>query len=104
MVSRYLIYLIMNATIPFFTPIRQVSLSPGSKVTIPDISWQGFKLILQELGENLGKTTYTKKKISLISNAVLKPMVLLFLKKVINRKSDKLSFRFMVLFKYLQLN
>ncbi|EAZ93183.1 Uma2 family endonuclease [Crocosphaera chwakensis] len=42
----------MSATIPFVTPINQISLEPGSQVTITNISWQDFETILQELGEN----------------------------------------------------
>jgi Uma2 family endonuclease len=33
-------------------PISQMRLAPGSAVTIPDVSWQEFESILQELGEN----------------------------------------------------
>lgn len=42
----------MTATIPFVKPVSQIRLAPGSSVTIPDISWQEFEWILQELGEN----------------------------------------------------
>ncbi|NES81539.1 MAG: Uma2 family endonuclease, partial [Moorea sp. SIO2B7] len=42
----------MTATIPFVNPVSQIRLAPGSKVTIPNISWQEFELILQQLGEN----------------------------------------------------
>ena len=42
----------MSATIPFVKPVSQIRLAPGSSVTIPDISWQEFEWILQELGEN----------------------------------------------------
>ena len=42
----------MTATIPFVKPVKQISLAPGSTVTIPQISWQEFELILQQLGEN----------------------------------------------------
>ncbi|MDJ0729324.1 MAG: Uma2 family endonuclease [Crocosphaera sp.] len=42
----------MSATIPFVTPINQIKLEPGSQVTITNISWQAFELMLQELGEN----------------------------------------------------
>ncbi len=42
----------MSATIPFVTPINQIKLEPGSQVTITNISWPEFELMLQELGEN----------------------------------------------------
>ncbi len=42
----------MTATIPFVKPISQISLAPGSTVTVPNVSWQEFELILQQLGEN----------------------------------------------------
>ncbi len=32
-------------------PISQLQLAPGSKVTIPEVSWAEFEAILQELGE-----------------------------------------------------
>lgn len=42
----------MTATIPFVHPIKQISLAPGSAVTVPHVSWQEFELILQQLGES----------------------------------------------------
>jgi Uma2 family endonuclease len=42
----------MTTTIPFSTPINQIKLAPGSIVTIANISWQEFELMLEELGEN----------------------------------------------------
>ena len=42
----------MTATIPFVKPVSQMSLAPGSTVTVPNVSWQEFELILQQLGEN----------------------------------------------------
>lgn len=36
---------------PVLKPISQIELSPGSFATIPDVSWQEFEAILQELGE-----------------------------------------------------
>jgi Uma2 family endonuclease len=32
-------------------PISQIQLSPGSVVTIPNVNWQEFEAILQEMGE-----------------------------------------------------
>lgn len=42
----------MTATIPFIKPVSQIRLAPGSSVAIPNLSWQEFEWILQELGEN----------------------------------------------------
>ena len=36
------------------TPIRQIQLHPGSVVSIPDVSWQEFEEILEELSEKRG--------------------------------------------------
>ena len=36
---------------PVLKPVSQITLSPGSVVTIPNISWLEFESILQELGE-----------------------------------------------------
>jgi Uma2 family endonuclease len=41
----------MSVAIPVFKPVSQMQLTPGSKVTIPDVSWEEFESILQELGE-----------------------------------------------------
>ena len=39
-------------TIPILKPVSQLKLTPGSKVTIPNVNWQEFESILQELGEH----------------------------------------------------
>jgi Uma2 family endonuclease len=36
---------------PVLKPVSQITLSPGSVVTIPNVSWLEFESILQELGE-----------------------------------------------------
>ena len=36
---------------PVLKPVSQITLSPGSVVTIPNISWPEFESILEELGE-----------------------------------------------------
>jgi len=36
---------------PVLKPVSQITLSPGSVVTIPNITWLEFESILQELGE-----------------------------------------------------
>jgi Uma2 family endonuclease len=42
----------MTTAIPVVKPVSQMRLAPGSAVTIPNVSWQEFELILQELGEH----------------------------------------------------
>jgi Uma2 family endonuclease len=41
----------MVTTIPVAKPISQLQLAPGSVVTIPDVTWDEFEAILQEMGE-----------------------------------------------------
>lgn len=42
----------MTATNPVVKFVSQIRLAPGSTVTIPNVSWQEFECILQELGEH----------------------------------------------------
>jgi Uma2 family endonuclease len=41
----------MSVTFPIVKPIGQIQLSPGSIMTIPQVSWQEFESILLELGD-----------------------------------------------------
>jgi Uma2 family endonuclease len=41
----------MVTTIPVAKPISQLQLAPGSVVTIPNVTWDEFEAILQELGQ-----------------------------------------------------
>lgn len=41
----------MTTLVPISKPISQLHLAPGSRVSIPDVSWAEFEAILQELGE-----------------------------------------------------
>lgn len=41
----------MSVAIPIFKPVSQMQLTPGSTVTIPDVTWEEFESILQELGD-----------------------------------------------------
>ncbi len=46
---------------PVVKPVSQMQLAPGSKLTIPDISWEEFESILQELGEKrAARVAYSK--------------------------------------------
>lgn len=48
---KFPVILAMIAAIPVVKPVSQMRLAPGSAVTIPNVSWQEFELILLELGE-----------------------------------------------------
>lgn len=41
----------MTAVMPVVKPVSQMHLAPGSIATIPNVSWQEFESILQEMGE-----------------------------------------------------
>lgn len=41
----------MSVAIPIFKPVSQMQLTPGSTVTIPNVTWEEFESILQELGD-----------------------------------------------------
>jgi Uma2 family endonuclease len=41
----------MTTVFSVVKPVSQIRLAPGSKVSIPNVSWQEFESILQELGE-----------------------------------------------------
>jgi Uma2 family endonuclease len=42
----------MTTLVPISKPISQLHLAPGSRVSIPDVSWAEFEAILQEFGEH----------------------------------------------------
>ncbi|MGE5659308.1 MAG: Uma2 family endonuclease [Actinomycetota bacterium] len=51
----------MTALTPIVKPISQMKLAPGSAVTVPNVSWQEFETILQELGEDRkSRVAYSK--------------------------------------------
>ncbi|GET41722.1 Uma2 family endonuclease [Microseira wollei] len=53
---------------PVTTPIRQIQLQPGSVVIIPNISWQEFEQILEELGEKRStRIAYSKETLEIMS-------------------------------------
>jgi Uma2 family endonuclease len=41
----------MATSLPIVKPVSQIQLTAGSVVTVPDVSWNEFEAILQELGE-----------------------------------------------------
>lgn len=57
----------MTATIPVVKPVSQMRLAPGSTVTIPNVSWQEFECILQELGEHrAARVAYSKETLEIV--------------------------------------
>lgn len=51
----------MTAVSPIVKPVSQMQLAPGSAVTIPDVSWEEFESILQEMGEKRSaRVAYSK--------------------------------------------
>ena len=46
---------------PVVKPVSQMQLGPGSTLTIPDVSWEEFESILQEMGEKrAARIAYSK--------------------------------------------
>jgi Uma2 family endonuclease len=41
----------MTTLLPIRKPISQLQLEPGSRITIPEVTWEEFEAILAELGE-----------------------------------------------------
>lgn len=57
----------MTAVSPIVKPVSQIRLSPGSLVTIPNVSWQEFESILQELGEKRSaRVAYSKNTLEIM--------------------------------------
>ncbi len=42
----------MTVAVPVTVPIKNIQLTPGSMITIPDVTWEQFEAILEELGED----------------------------------------------------
>lgn len=57
----------MTTAIPVVKPISQMRLAPGSVVTIPNVSWQEFESILQELGEKrAARVAYSRETLEIM--------------------------------------
>ncbi|MBR8829293.1 MAG: Uma2 family endonuclease [Gomphosphaeria aponina SAG 52.96 = DSM 107014] len=53
-------------------PLPTIQLAPGSKISIPDLSWQKFEAILQDLGENRNtRITYYQGILEIMSPLAL---------------------------------
>lgn len=56
---------------PVLKPVSQIEISPGSVVTIPNISWLEFESILEELGEKRSaRIAYSKETLEIIVPSV----------------------------------
>lgn len=52
---------VMTSVSPIVKPVSQMRLAPGSTVIIPNVSWEEFESILQELGEKRSaRVAYSK--------------------------------------------
>ncbi|MBE9183615.1 Uma2 family endonuclease [Microcoleus sp. LEGE 07076] len=52
---------------PVLKPVSQITLTPGSVVTIPNISWLEFESILEELGEKRSaRVAYSKETLEIM--------------------------------------
>lgn len=57
----------MIATPPVLKPVSRMQLAPGSVMTILNVSWQEFELILQELGEKRSaRVAYSKNTLEIM--------------------------------------
>lgn len=57
----------MTTALPVVKPISQMRLAPGSVVTIPNVSWQEFESILQELGEKrAARVAYSRETLEIM--------------------------------------
>ncbi|GFE71447.1 Uma2 family endonuclease [Chroococcus sp. FPU101] len=57
----------MSITIPILKQISKIQLSPGSLVTIPDVTWLEFESILEELGDNrTSRIAYSNRNLEIM--------------------------------------
>ncbi|MER3493120.1 MAG: hypothetical protein C4323_12780 [Mastigocladus sp. ERB_26_2] len=57
----------MTVVTPVVKPVSQMQLAPGSIITIPNVSWQEFESILQELGEKRSaRIAYSKSTLEIM--------------------------------------
>lgn len=57
----------MKLSVPVSKPISQLQLAPGSRVTIPGVSWEEFEEILQELGNHrLARIAYSDRTLEIM--------------------------------------
>ncbi|WP_315791680.1 Uma2 family endonuclease [Fischerella sp. JS2] len=57
----------MTVVTPVVKPVSQMQLAPGSAITIPNVSWQEFESILQELGEKRSaRIAYSKNTLEIM--------------------------------------
>jgi Uma2 family endonuclease len=57
----------MTAVSPVVKPVSQMQLAPGSAVSIPNVSWEEFESILQEMGEKrAARVAYSKNTLEIM--------------------------------------
>jgi len=57
----------MTTTIPVAKPVSQIKLAPGSAIYIPNVNWQEFETILEELGEKRSaRIAYSNKTLEIV--------------------------------------
>lgn len=57
----------MTAVCPVVKPVSQMQLAPGSAVSIPNVSWEEFESILQEMGEKrAARVAYSKNTLEIM--------------------------------------
>lgn len=83
----------MTAKTPVVKPISQIQLAAGSAVTIPNINWQEFELILQELGEKrAAKIAYSNNTLEIMlplpEHEILKDLISDIV-KILLKKTDQ---------------
>jgi Uma2 family endonuclease len=58
----------MTAVTPVGKPVSQMRLAPGSAVSIPNVSWEEFESILEELGEHRSvRVAYSKGTLEIMA-------------------------------------
>ncbi len=58
----------MTIAAPITVPIKNIQLTPGSMITIPDVSWEQFEAILAELGSGRSiRIAYSRGTLEIIS-------------------------------------
>ncbi len=84
----------MTANSLILKPISKIQLAAGSAVTIPNVNWQEFEFILQELGEKrAAKITYSNNtleiRVALPEHEIPKDLISDIVKILLKRTSKK---------------
>jgi len=58
----------MTIAAPITVPIKNIQLTPGSMITIPDVTWEQFEAILEELGSGRSiRIAYSRGTLEIMS-------------------------------------